>query len=225
MAGILGLGTEPRSIVSQYRNETRLHMSYCLPPRNPTTGKYALLHFGDEAQIRGQVQTTHLLPNVSPWYAINVTGTSVAGSRLTIDPSVFRMRPNNTEGFVLDSGSPQALLVRIAYNAVRSAITGYFSWLYHWQPRPSTRERDLCYDLPHGNYTLPNMTCHFEGADLFLLSRNIFSALNGGVCFAIMPAENGQTSLLGSFQQANHRFLLDFEALTVSFVSKVCGYD
>lgn len=202
-----------------------MRMSYCLSPHDSPTGTSVVLRFGHEAQIRGSVWTTRLLPNINK-YAINVIDIYVARTRIRLSPEIFRLKSDLTGGFIFESGCLQTLLVRTAYNAVKREMIRYFQRNYHWLPKsPEPRDFDLCYNAPHGNYTFPAMTYHFEGADLFLGVSNVFQNVDQGFCLIIMRINEGATSILGSFQQANHRFLFDFRALTVSFVPEVCHYN
>lgn len=227
VSGVFGLGWGRRSILMQYAHETKGRISYCLPSSYARGGTYTLLNFGDDARIGGHpgsiVQTTALISNVSK-YMVNVLGISINQKRLNINPAVFRLRPDRTGGFGLDSGCPHSVLVQIAYDAVKAEITQYFSSKYSWHPEPpQPGNLDLCYSLPRGNYTYPTMTYHFSGANLFLPAENVFKFIERGFCLIVIPTRNEGLNVLGAFQQANYRFLFDFVRLRASFVPEVCG--
>ena len=71
IAGILGMGSGRRSILSQLQSVTNLRFSYCLLSWNNEAGTYTYLRFGDDAQISGNTQTMvqstpiAMLPNVN----------------------------------------------------------------------------------------------------------------------------------------------------------------
>lgn len=110
------------SIFSQYGNETKGCLSYCLPSIYSRKGIYSLLQFEDDASIGGRlgakVQMTKLVPNVTS-HAVTVMGISINGKRLSVDLGVFRMRPNHTGGFVFDTRCPLTVLDRRAYTVVK----------------------------------------------------------------------------------------------------------
>ncbi|XP_030512361.1 aspartic proteinase nepenthesin-2-like [Rhodamnia argentea] len=117
VSGALGLAWGKRSILTQYANETKGCISYCLPSWYAGGGTYTSLNFGDNVRIGGHprsiVQTTALISNVMG-YIVNVMGISINGKRLNINPEAFRRRPDHTGGFVLDSGTSHTGLVQIA---------------------------------------------------------------------------------------------------------------
>ncbi|KAM1095716.1 hypothetical protein ACFX15_010140 [Malus domestica] len=61
-----------------------------------------------------------------------------------------------------------------------------------------------------------------RGADLVLDSDAIFERIDTSVCIGIMPTCDAGPSLLGAFQQTNHRFLFDVKSLKMSFVPEKC---
>jgi hypothetical protein len=95
IAGIFGLGSGRRSILRQLGNATNLRFSYCLPSWRTPQGTYTYLHFGPDAQIRGDaqriVQTTPMLPGI-PRYYVNMLGISIDAARLPIDQTVFKLK-------------------------------------------------------------------------------------------------------------------------------------
>lgn len=77
------------------------------------------------------------------------------------------------------------------------------------------------------NHTaLPSMTFHFLGAELMVDSKAVFQVFgNDMFCMAILPINEEGPSLLGAFQQADHRFLFDVRASTMSFVQETCQFN
>ncbi|KAL3728261.1 hypothetical protein ACJRO7_032933 [Eucalyptus globulus] len=136
------------------------------------------------------------------------------------------MRPDQTGGFILDSGSPHSVLVQTAYKVVKEKIIEYFERYYSCHPLPpQPGDLDLCYDMPHQNFTAPSMTYHFEGANLFLPQRNVSQFFDASFCLMVMPINDRGPNILGAFQQMNHRFFFDFTALTAAFVPERCRFN
>lgn len=57
---------------------------------------------------------------------------------------------------------------------------------------------------------------------LVLDSDAIFERIDTSVCIGIMPTCDAGPSLLGAFQQTNHRLLFDVKSLSMSFVPEKC---
>ncbi|KAJ0015183.1 hypothetical protein Pint_20608 [Pistacia integerrima] len=102
----------------------------------------------------------------SALYYMNMLGISVEGRRLNINLGVFRLYPNGTGGFALDSGSPQSYLAEPACRILKEELVQHFRRCYGWQLMRNYRVK-LCYiHPPRGrNYPLPSITFHFKGAN------------------------------------------------------------
>ncbi|XP_059435667.1 aspartic proteinase nepenthesin-1-like [Corylus avellana] len=227
IAGIFGLGSGRRSILRQLGPVTNQRFSYCLPSWTTAQGTYTYLRFGPDAQIRGDaqriVQTTPMLPGI-PRYYVNMLGISIDAVRLPIDPTVFKLNDDGTGGFVLDSGSGQSFLVPGAYNVVKGEMVKNLQ-RYGWNPIEGEQvPYDICYKVISAvNHTaLPSMTFHFMGAELVVDSKAVFQVFDDMFCMAILPIYQQGPNILGAFQQANHRFLFDVRASTMSFVQETC---
>ncbi|XP_004291995.1 PREDICTED: aspartic proteinase nepenthesin-2-like [Fragaria vesca subsp. vesca] len=229
IAGIFGLGIGTRSILKQLGKETNQRFSYCLPSSRTSRQTHTMISFGEDAQIKGSVQTIQILPaENTPAYNVKLLGISIAGKRLNIDPALFQLKRSTIGGFFIDTGSPYTRLVQGAYTILRDEMTQYIMKNYGKRP---TRKGffDLCYGSLGGNVTLPSMTYHFKGANLVLNSGAVFERFGFDLCMAILPASNAGQNLLGAFQQANHRFLFDVgkksmlvKKYTVSFAPEIC---
>ena len=230
IAGILGMGSGRRSIQSQLQSVTNLRFSYCLPSWNNEAGTYTYLRFGDDAQISGNTQTmvqsTPMLPNVNRYY---VTALSIFMNEvlLPIDVTVFQLRADRTNGFVIDSGSGATFLVPKAYNVIKEEMIKYFL-AYNWHPMEISDlvPYDLCYNvIPSGDKKLPTLKIRFIGADLDLDSKRIFEVIDNMLCMIIMPINERGPSLLGAFQQVDYRFLFDVKASLLSFAPEKCQFN
>ncbi|XP_062145375.1 aspartic proteinase NANA, chloroplast-like [Alnus glutinosa] len=128
-------------------------------------GTYTYLHFGPDAQIRGEVQTTPMLPGI-PRYYVSMSG--ICRRYISSGLSVM-----GTSGFAIDSGSGQSFLALDAYNVVKVEMVRHLM-RYGWNPIEGERvPYDLCFRVISAvNQTaLPSMTFHFLGAELVVDSN------------------------------------------------------
>ncbi|XP_044482119.1 protein ASPARTIC PROTEASE IN GUARD CELL 2-like [Mangifera indica] len=125
-AEIMGLGYGPRSILNQLRQYTGLRFAYCLPSWKEPNRTYTYICFGNNAIFRGdllsRVQSTRMMLRRSALYYVNMLGISIEGRRLNINPAVFQLNPNGTDGFGMDSGSPQTYLATSTYVTLREEM-------------------------------------------------------------------------------------------------------
>ncbi|CAL9011254.1 unnamed protein product [Prunus brigantina] len=242
MSGILGLGRDhPSSVLLQLSDITLLKFSYCLPRR---VGDEASLFFGEEAELKvpaGQIQTTPIVGPSDESYYLNMTGISLNGSILPIDPKLFTSESDY--GVAIDSGSQYSLLVDGVYQVVRKAMVSYFvdEWLV--QPLNKTKSgMDLCYDITDiaaaattirgggegpGSQLFsvaPPMVFEFDGARLELKEETTFQLFDEDKEFCLMMGASKDFSgnIFGAFQQFNHRFVYDVGASKLSFAPERC---
>ncbi|PON69503.1 Aspartic peptidase [Trema orientale] len=223
IAGILGLGSGKRSILTQLESQTNGLFAYCLPSWTTPYTTRTFLRFGNDAKIVGEaqrrVQRVKMVPGIKG-YVASLVDISVNGKRLRLNPALFRGK------FVVDSGAPYSVLVKDAYTAVRNEMVEYFRSRYSWSPlkQGEVLPYDLCYNKFYirGNYTLPSLTFQFDEASLLLKPENLFEQFRTGFCLIMFPISDPGPNILGAFQQANHRFLYDVKASTLSFVSENC---
>jgi hypothetical protein len=228
-SGMVGLGRGPLSLVSQLGSP---RFSYCLTSfQSPTPSR---LYFGSYATLNitntsssGPVQKTPFIvnPALPTMYFLNMTGISVGGYRLPIDPSVFTINEGDgTGGVIIDSGTTLTYLAQPAYDAVRAAFRSQISlplvngtWsdildtCFQWPPPPRR------------SITLPVVVFHFDGADMELPLQNymLVDAISGGLCLAMASSEDG--SIIGNFQHQNFHVLYDLENSFLSFVPAPCN--
>ena len=146
---------------------------------------------------------------------------------LPIDVTVFQLRADRTNGFVIDSGSGATFLVLKAYNVIKEEMIKYFL-AYNWHPMEISDlvPYDLCYNvIPSGDKKLPTLKIRFIGADLDLDSKRIFEVIDNMLCMIIMPINERGPSLLGAFQQVDYRFLFDVKASLLSFAPEKCQFN
>ncbi|XBI48158.1 hypothetical protein VPH35_111964 [Triticum aestivum] len=112
--GLMGLGGDVPSLVSQTAATYGKSFSYCLPPTNSTSG---FLTFGAPNGTSGFVTTPMLRYTQAPtFYGVLLKDISAGGRPLRIQSSVF------SGGSVMDSGTVITWLPRRAYSALSSAF-------------------------------------------------------------------------------------------------------
>ncbi|KAK9215323.1 hypothetical protein WN944_007328 [Citrus x changshan-huyou] len=213
IAVVFGLGEGQLSILRQLEPETNLRFSYCLRLYPTTDGSNTTyLRFGPDAQIKGdnkrKVQTIKLNPSL-PGYFVNVTGISVEGKRLEIDPALFQLKQGGSGGFAIDSGVGPTLLVPEAYEVLKLEILEFYLARGFHPVKVLHVPYDLCYAItPAANADasgfFPSMVIHFERADLFLDDTAVMGFVASQLfCLIFLPTHPSGPNLLGAFQQEN----------------------
>ncbi|KAK9735714.1 hypothetical protein RND81_04G222100 [Saponaria officinalis] len=235
IAGVLGLSPGPRSFINQLDMVIKERYCYCLAPfslgrRSATT---ITLSFGDGAKIGGdderKVQTFGFRPDAHHFAYLGAI--LVNGVRLHIDPIIFKLDDlNHQTGFFIGITAPFTLLARPAYSAVRRAMVNHFKQ-YGWLPRERTVIFDLCYaQVISGNQVYPTMAFSFlkspndKGEIQFIIPpENLFANIEiRGTEFCLQMLPTDDISVLGAFQQVNHKFLFDLKNKLVSFIPQKC---
>uniref|UniRef100_A0A5B6ZP62 Peptidase A1 domain-containing protein n=1 Tax=Davidia involucrata TaxID=16924 RepID=A0A5B6ZP62_DAVIN len=152
-AGMLGLGRDKLSVVSQASPRYGNYFSYCLPSMSGSTGH---LTFGNSGVPISNVQFTPLLtnpPNRPSFYFIDIEAISVGGSTLPIDKSVF-----STAGTIIDSGT---IITRLPANAYSAMRTVFRQLMTKYPMTQGDRLLDTCYDLRNYTWNIPVPTISF----------------------------------------------------------------
>ncbi|PKI67916.1 hypothetical protein CRG98_011512 [Punica granatum] len=217
----MGLFRDSFMVITQYI--TKWKFSYCLPSWNAGHIQSNLL-FGDDVKpLPRSAQTT---PLQTVQYYLNCYDISVAGKRLNLDRALFRVRPDGTGGFIMDTGTAPTCLVAPAYDKVKEAIV--LSLGRHMRPGTPVRPYDLCYSWPLPRIPqLPSLTFHFQNADLEIDFWNVFQTVQvsrgrKSVCMIMHRADIRAPNLLGAVQQANYRFVHNLRDQTLSFYPETC---
>ncbi|KAL9233561.1 hypothetical protein vseg_008546 [Gypsophila vaccaria] len=233
IAGVFGLGVGPQSMLTQLEMDIKGRFSYCLRPDN---GSSTIL-FGDNVQISGDFLTIAMNPEAR--YHLYLSGISVQGRRLPIDPRLFRLDLQDfTKGFFIDPSAAFTVLTRTAYDTLKDAIIDHFKG-YTMNPLPPSPSNifDLCYDkVPDASkgQVYPTVTFYFiksPGVDtgeekLVLNQENVFGnfAIQKGFCLQMLstPGPEDGPSIFGAFQQTNFQFAFDVNTRLLSFAPKSC---
>ncbi|KAL9142514.1 hypothetical protein ABFS82_14G174300 [Erythranthe guttata] len=220
--GLLGLGRGPSSLMSQTSSLYQSIFSYCLPGYKSLnfTGS---LRLGPVSQPK-KIRTTQLLknPRRSSFYYVNLVGIRVGRRVVTIPPSAFAFDPASGAGTVFDSGTVFSVLVKPAYIAVRDEVrrqmgTAVVTTLGGF---------DTCYTVP---ITVPTITFMFTGLNMSIPQDNFLIRSSAGTtsCLAMAAAPdagvNSVLNVIASFQQQNHRVLIDLPNSKLGVAREACS--
>ncbi|XP_010266605.1 PREDICTED: aspartyl protease family protein At5g10770-like [Nelumbo nucifera] len=226
VAGLLGLGRTPVSLVSQTASTYGKIFSYCLPRSKSSIGYLA---FGDQtsATSSSNVNYTQLIPNPDGYpnfYYVSLIGISVEGQRLAIDPSVF-----TTPGTIIDSGTVVTRLPPSAYDALRSAFRQVMSES-NYPLAPPISPYDTCYDLSGYNIdtvNVPSIVLHFDGdtdlqVDPFSGALAVLSESQACLAFAA-NRDDSQMVIFGNRQQRTFEVIYDVPGQRLGFAVGTCN--
>lgn len=216
-AGLLGLGRDPISIVSQTATNYKKLFSYCLPSSPSSTGH---LTFGNGDGVSKSVQFTPLstVSQGSSFYGLDITGISVGGQKLPIQLSVF-----TTAGAIIDSGT---VITRLPPNAYSSLRTAFRQSMSKYPTAPALSILDTCYDLSkYTTVTIPTISFSFSGSvEVNLEARGIMYANSQSqVCLAFAGnSDASDVAIFGNVQQKTLEVVYDAAGGRVGFAPKGC---
>ncbi|KAF9662033.1 hypothetical protein SADUNF_Sadunf18G0011000 [Salix dunnii] len=213
-AGILGLGRDKLSFVSQTAHKYNKIFSYCLPSSSSSTG---FLTFG--CSDTKNAKFTPLSTISAGFYGLDFTGISVGGTKLAISASVF-----STAGGLIDSGTVITRLPPAAYSALRASFRKLMS------KYPMTKALsilDTCYDFSnYSTISVPKIGFFFSGGvevDIDV-SGVFFASSISQVCLAFAGNKNAtDVSIFGNVQQKTLEVFYDGPAGKVGFASGGCS--
>lgn len=214
--GLLGLGRESVSIVSQTAQRYNKVFSYCLPSRSSYVG---YLQLGPGAARGLQYTPMQTNPNMPSFYFLGLVGISVAAQRLPIQPTTF-----TAPGTLLDSGTVITRLPPEAYAALRSR----FAQLMNGYPKaPALSILDTCYDLTgYKTVKVPTIGLLFDGGlkvDVDFTGI-LYIASVSQACLAFTG--NGDPSdvgIIGNVQQRRLGVVYDVANLKIGFGTNGCS--
>ncbi|XP_042513117.1 aspartyl protease family protein At5g10770-like [Macadamia integrifolia] len=215
--GLLGLGRDNVSTVSQTIQKYGNIFSYCLPSTTSSTGYLA---FGSQAGTTPRIFNTPLLVNSNRpnFYFLSMTGISVGGKKLAISPAVF-----TTSGTLIDSGTVVTRLAPTAYAALRSAFRQAMS---NYPRAVSTSFMDTCYNLSgYSNVVLPTIVLHFyRYTDLNVHPSGILFQLSSTQHCLAFAGNRADTDfgILGNKQQQTFEVVYNVAAGKLGFGAGGC---
>uniref|UniRef100_A0A453PFF9 Peptidase A1 domain-containing protein n=3 Tax=Aegilops tauschii subsp. strangulata TaxID=200361 RepID=A0A453PFF9_AEGTS len=205
--GLMGLGGDVPSLVSQTAATYGKSFSYCLPPTNSTSG---FLTFGAPNGTSGFVTTPMLRYTQAPtFYGVLLKDISVGGTPLRIQSSVF------SGGSVMDSGTVITWLPRRAYSALSSAFR---SGMRRYPRAAPVGILDTCYDFTGlSNVSVPTVELVFDGGAVMDLDSDGIMIEH---CLAFAPTSD--ESFIGNVQQRTFEVLHDVGQGIFGFRSGTC---
>ncbi|CAA0831951.1 Eukaryotic aspartyl protease family protein [Striga hermonthica] len=215
-AGLLGLGRDPLSFVSQTAAKYGKYFSYCLPSLSSLTGHLA---FGKSSSAPNNVKFTPFAGSRgNSFYFVKIVSIYVGGARVPIERSVFQ-----SAGSIVDSGTVITRLPPGAYGPMSAAFqrlmgkytrTGAYSLL------------DTCYDLGNAtSITIPAVSFVFEGdVEVELAASGILVAVGPStVCLAFAGnSRDADVGIFGNTQQKTLEVVYDVAGGKLGFGAGGC---
>jgi len=218
-AGLLGLGKNKLSLVSQAADKYGKYFSYCLPAGSSSTGHLTLGQGGCKATSFSYTpMVSSSGGGADSLYYINLQSISVGGQRLAISPAVF-----STAGTIVDSGTVITRLPSTAYSALRSTFKQFMS---KYPSAPALSILDTCYDFSkYQSVTLPKISLYFSGGGVLTLpANNIFIVVSSSqVCLAFAGnSDDTSVGIVGNVQQQGFDVVYDVDGGRIGFGSNGC---
>ncbi|PAN34393.1 hypothetical protein PAHAL_6G089700 [Panicum hallii] len=209
-AGLMGLGGDVQSLVSQTAGTFGRAFSYCLPPPQSPAGFLTL-----GAASGGNFTTTRMFRSsrVPTFYLVLLQAIRVGGRQINVEPSVF------AAGSVMDSGTIITRLPPRAYAALSSAFRAGMTQYRRARP---VGILDTCYDF--GSLTtvrIPTVELVFDGGAVVDLDLDGIMIL--GRCLAFAPSDGASSvGIIGNVQQRTFEVLYDVSRGTMGFRAGAC---
>ncbi|KAF9600142.1 hypothetical protein IFM89_004753 [Coptis chinensis] len=177
-AGLLGLGRDNISFVSQTSQKYNKSFSYCIPSGSSS----GFLAFGaPNSTASSSTLSNSTAAKFTPlltdsrgpsFYFLDLQGISVGATKLAISPSTF-----NLSGTIIDSGTVITRLPPLAYSALRTAFQQAMA---SYPAAPAMSILDTCYDFSgFQTVNVPKIVLHFANeTDLDVDFSGIFYASN-----------------------------------------------
>jgi hypothetical protein len=211
--GLMGLGGDVQSLVSQTAATYGKAFSYCLPATTSTSG---FLAFGAPDDTSEFVTTPMLrVKDRLTFYNLLLQDIKVDGNLLGISPSVF------ANGTLMDSGTIITKLPLEAYSALSSAFKA--SMTQYTEIPPSASDfYDTCFDftgVEEEDITIPPVALVFDGGAVVDLDRK--GIMSRG-CLAFRATTKSDGSVIGNVQQRTFEVLHDVGQSVFGFRKDAC---
>ena len=207
--GLLGLGGDPQSLVSQVGERA---FSYCLPATASGTG-FLTLGVPRVSSSRFAVTPLYKSRQSATFYFVILQAITVAGRRLHVHPSVF------SAGAVMDSGTVITRLPPTAYRKLRAAFRAEMIKMY--PPAPPEGILDTCFNLTGvRDLKLPRVALVFDGGVAVELHP---SGIIQSGCLAFASSASGRSAgIIGNVQQRTLEVFYDVAGGAVGFRRHAC---
>ncbi|KAL7114339.1 hypothetical protein ACP275_04G114900 [Erythranthe tilingii] len=222
-SGLMGLGRSDLSMISQTSDLFQGVFSYCLPDTDSATSGSLVL--GSDTSLYKNstpISYTNLVrnPMLNSFYVLNLTGITIGGVRL--------QSPNfGKNGILIDSGTVITRLPPSIYTAVKTEFLKQFTG---YPSAPSFSILDTCFNLSgYEEVNIPTLRMWFDGdAEMTVDVSGMFYFVRrdaSQVCLALASlAYEGETGIIGNYQQRNIRVVYDTKVMKVGFAKETCSF-
>jgi hypothetical protein len=211
--GLMGLGGDVQSLVSQTAATHGNAFSYCLPATSSTSG---FLAFGAPNDTSEFVTTPMLrVKDKLTFYNLLLQDIQVDGNLLGISPSVF------ANGTLMDSGTRITTLPLEAYSALSSAFKASMT---QYAEAPPWGDFDTCFNftgVEEGDLAIPPIALIFDGGAIVDLDRSGIMDMTAS-CLAFYPTTESDGSVIGNVQQRTFEVLHDVGQSVFGFRKDAC---
>ncbi|KAL3336706.1 hypothetical protein AABB24_029393 [Solanum stoloniferum] len=215
-AGLLGLGGGALSFPSQINASS---FSYCLVDRD--SDSTSTLEFGGATPPNAVTAPIIKNSKLDTFYYVDLTGISVAGNMLSVNPSDFEIADNGDGGVIVDSGTAVTRLKTDVYNTLRDE---FVKGTRHLPSTNGVALFDTCYDLKSmKSVEVPTVSFHFSnGNELALSAKNYLIPVDSSSTFCFAFAPSSSLSIIGNVQQQGTRVSFDLVNSLIGFSSNQC---
>ncbi|XP_047046436.1 aspartyl protease family protein At5g10770-like [Lolium rigidum] len=211
--GLMGLGGDVQSLVSQTAATYGKAFSYCLPATSSTSG---FLTLGAPNDTSDFVTTPMLrVKDYLTFYNVLLQDIQVDGNLLGISPSVF------AAGSLMDSGTRITTLPLEAYSALSSAFKASMT---QYAEAPPWGYFETCFDfagVEQDDLTIPPVALVFDGGAIVDLDRSAIIDVASS-CLAFFPTNETDGSVIGCVQQRTFEVLHDVGQSVFGFRKGAC---
>ncbi|CAL5187474.1 unnamed protein product [Lathyrus oleraceus] len=216
--GIIGLGRGPMSLISQIGPLFGgKKFSQCLVPFHTDIKIASKMSFGKGSQVSGEgVVTTPMVITPNPVsYLVTLLGISVEDTYLPYNSKGDASKGN----MLIDSGTPPIYMPNDLYDRVANEVKNKIS-MEPIMNDPSLGTQ-LCYQT-NINLDGPNLTFHFENANVVLTPIQTFVPPKEGVFCLAINNQTEEEGIFGNFAQSNYLIGFDIEKELISFKQMDC---
>ncbi|KAF9594588.1 hypothetical protein IFM89_034210 [Coptis chinensis] len=216
-AGLLGLGRNELSFVSQTSQKYGGRFSYCLPSSSSSVGYLA---FGVDRSVSSTVKFTPMvIDSRGPsFYFLEIIEINVGDRKLEISASVFSF-----SGMIIDSGTVITRLPKTAYTSLQSAFQQLMSSYPSAKPLSIL---DTCYNFTdYDEVNIPKISMLFKGGVTLDLDPSgiLIGASASQVCLAFAGNQDDKdVGILGNKQQQKLEVIYDVARSRLGFVPGIC---
>ncbi|KAG9448897.1 hypothetical protein H6P81_008862 [Aristolochia fimbriata] len=215
-AGLLGLGRDDLSLVSQTAQKYGKVFSYCLPSSSSDAG---FLTFGPGTNSEAKFAPLVTNSDAPGFYFVQLVGLKVGGEDLDVPPSAF-----SSPGTILDSGTVITRLPPAAYAALRSAFRRQLSNYTLAEPYQIF---DTCYDFSaFETLDIPTIGLRFGGGVEVEMTVTgiVYFVKSTQVCLAFAGNSDPEDlAIIGNRQQRTYEVVHDVAGGRIGFAAGGCS--